>query len=584
MKILSEQELDMISYKVKNRMYYSLSMGWTSDEEIAFMKQLRKSMGESGEKENEEKEDVKVSKKVKDEAAEDLQTVRGIVRYKLKGPVGKKDSVADDKKNYPADVKQTAYQLKEKGYTVSDDSLKKGVCDQIFIDALGEFQVDNDIVKEDKTPYYYMNANGGCYKKLFEPKNFTSGITDIHSGRKIINAQLSTKRVLTSGVGDSENSLEKEAKNEVEDVKYVASRLKVKGIDVPKVSIEEGICNAELIAAIKEYEKILEHENQYGIITKNGGDIKTLHASDKFIDNLKYENKDHSGGTKKDEYFDKLDSLQKKLNIKESSDNGKLISIARKAARNKEYFTAFTEDTSAKLLLKAEHIEDNGYSLSSILVDRMQRFHKFMVAAGMYSGDMDVNSGIRSDKTAHIWCGQWIIAGGGAGSTKGSTYVNATKNIILEMYSEQKLNSSEYITDENDTKWAKKDHFKEENGTLTMDWISIKEFVATIEGGRTSYTTPASAGYEKGDERRKPVPSGSPSVTNHKTGEAIDINRHNFLNEYDSIVDVIALQFGLLRDGGPTEWWHFELTDLEMSQDEIQIDKDQSYPELITDN
>ena len=35
----------------------------------------------------------------------------------------------------------------------------------------------------------------------------------------------------------------------------------------------------------------------------------------------------------------------------------------------------------------------------------------------------------------------------------------------------------------------------------------------------------------------------------------------------DAIIDLIALQFGLIRDGGTGETWHFEMTGVEVTKE-----------------
>ncbi len=51
----------------------------------------------------------------------------------------------------------------------------------------------------------------------------------------------------------------------------------------------------------------------------------------------------------------------------------------------------------------------------------------------------------------------------------------------------------------------------------------------------------------------------------------VHFNRHQFLNQKDSILDLIALNFGLVRAGGWAEIWHFELSDLIPSKQEKEM-------------
>jgi hypothetical protein len=59
----------------------------------------------------------------------------------------------------------------------------------------------------------------------------------------------------------------------------------------------------------------------------------------------------------------------------------------------------------------------------------------------------------------------------------------------------------------------------------------------------------------------------SPGRSNHITGDAIDINSDGFLNKNDTKIDIIALYFGLSRPV-PFEQWHFEPTNLQLSESE----------------
>ncbi len=84
-------------------------------------------------------------------------------------------------------------------------------------------------------------------------------------------------------------------------------------------------------------------------------------------------------------------------------------------------------------------------------------------------------------------------------------------------------------------------------------------------------TDPAAAGHSTIPECL-PLPEGL-YVSNHTKGLAMDINQKNFINQKDAIIDLIGLLFGVVRAGGWQETWHFELSDLGISTDEMKLIK-----------
>jgi hypothetical protein len=429
--------------------------------------------------------------------------------------------------------------------------------------------------------------------------------SDLESVREMVDYSLS------GSVGENGN-------NYIIDVRLVAGKLKEK-YKISKESIDNGVCDQTLIEAIGQFQidnKLLNKKGEpdyvidpgfgsykklFGVKSKYNSGVEDIHAGRKTVarvlnrnnsdeekgkqnytlDKLEYNSSTgiHGSGTESKEYYEKIDVLAQKMNISGDSDVGKILSIARKAATDEAYYNKFTKDVSAKLALTPEVISDNGVNLSPVLIERMRKYHKFLSAIGLFKGDMysSKGGGVRSAETAHIWCAQWIIAAEAAGSDNAATYVKKTKEILLEMYQEQKNDKPDYIIDEDKNQWAKKEHFKEDKeGKVTMDWDKIKAHVATIPGGRDKYTAPAASGYEE-DSKRRPVPPKYPLITNHKTGEAIDINyRTGFQVKEDSLLDLIGLNFGVIRNGGATEWWHYELTDLQLSSSEKEKSQNKS--------
>jgi hypothetical protein len=242
-----------------------------------------------------------------------------------------------------------------------------------------------------------------------------------------------------------------------------------------------------------------------------------------------------------------------------------------------------TTQTHIPLNNPEDQIEDNGFKLSSVLQFRMERYLKFMKAIGLYSGDLKVNSGIRSDKKAHGFCVQFVILVNPSdyNSKKAERYIRWKDDIkenLIKMYKgEYKrvdgtnfLDNAGNVIDNDGTIWAKKEHFTEKDGVVTLDWESVKTHVNGLDLGRPNKTSPAASGY-KDAIPRLPLPEKGPGITDHKQGGAIDIPYQNFLRQKDAINDLIALQFGLIRDGSNKETWHFELTGLAQSDQEKKI-------------
>jgi hypothetical protein len=139
------------------------------------------------------------------------------------------------------------------------------------------------------------------------------------------------------------------------------------------------------------------------------------------------------------------------------------------------------------------------------------------------------------------------------------------------MYKNSAYHDGKFIKDSDGNRWAKKEHFsKDEKNNISLDWKKIKRHVITYTNNnrnkfRSNSSAPASEGYSETSKRLPNKSGGSPSITNHKTGEAIDINSNGFIMKTEAIIDLIGLCFGVIRDGGSTEYWHFEMTGVEIS-------------------
>jgi hypothetical protein len=167
------------------------------------------------------------------------------------------------------------------------------------------------------------------------------------------------------------------------------------------------------------------------------------------------------------------------------------------------------------------------------------------------------------------------------------------------MYDDKNYHEGDYIKDTAGNLWAKKEHFYSYKGPIDpgfktkkeyddykkvkrlehlgepktgIMWSDVRAYVKqytkeekakNYKAFRRESDTYASEGYQAGTVERLPS-SNSMSTSNHIGGDAIDISSGGFLFKTDAINDLIALRFGLIRDGGKTEGWHFEMTGVEV--------------------
>jgi hypothetical protein len=563
MSNMSDSEIEQLTSEVDILFYNSMDEGVTFDDEDELMAKLK--AGKKPEKGNKEKKEPKVSKNVKEEAEKDLETVHEIITYQLQGSVGGKEK--KEAVNNIEDVKQVAAKLKEKKYAVTNKSLEKGEWDTEFKDAISKFQKDNSLVKKDGNPDYIISVGYGTYKALFDYKQYSSGLSKIYAGRTVINTKFENK--FNSDLkGDVGTDLkDNKAENNKADVKLVAERLKGHEIkDVPTDSLSDGKSSEDFVKAIQRFQKKVRPDNDKpdGNITKGGSTDKKL-ADFKilYVDRLyREDDTKYSGGESNKEYQEKMDSLRTGMGIKENSETDKILDIAQKASVNEEYYNAITSEVSAKMLIDSDKIDDGNTKLSSVLEKRMEKFHNFIVAVGLYQGNMLVKSAIRSKKKAHQFAVQYQIIIG-----KNESEI---KNNLIKMASKNKLNNA--IGKYKQT-WAKKEHFIfNEKGVITdIKYKEVQKFVKSKKLGRTNKTDPAAAGHSISPECL-PLPAGL-YISNHTKGLAMDIDETKFVSPKDAIIDLIGLLFGLVRAGGWKETWHFELSDLGISQEEMKLIK-----------
>ena len=458
-------------------------------------------------------------------------------------------SVGKDMQNDVDDVRRVAQVLEQKEIkNIPEESKLQGKCNEKFIKAIKQFQKSVNHTVDGK-----IGAHGGTIRALL---GYSSGLKQIYPSRNVINAELRGIE-LTAGVGQEIESDKPE--NKPADVKYIAYAIKTSGIDVPEDSLKEGKSSQAFIDSIKEFQKKRAGLSKPdGNIGKGGYTYKKIRYYHS-IGTIKRDKEGNYGKSKDPElYYNTIDLLSQKLGIKEGSKLQAALQTARKAATDSNYFGELTKDINEKMTIADKEIEAGGIKLSSVLEQRMRRFHKFLVAAGLYVGDMSVSDGVRSPQKAHQFAVQYYILTGKA--------EEAIKQNLIKLY-----NAKNKAEDMHNNLWAKKAHFSfdADGKAISVDFKKVQKYVEGLDLGRSNKTSPAAVGH-KYNPQCLPLPEGKePSA--HTKGLALDIDSHRFVNKKESMIDLIALNFGLVRNGGAKETWHFELSNLGISAEEKKI-------------
>jgi hypothetical protein len=488
------------------------------------------------------------------DASQDMKTLRETFEYQ--GWIN--SSVGINMTNKSADVKLVAKNLvKKKVAGVPDIATKEGKYTAELGKAIKKFQKGVGLGQDGQ-----IGAHGGTIRALL---GFSSEKTKIYSGRTAINAELNKRKFNTPLKGSVGKSFTKSpTQNYPDDVKLVAAKIQAAGIELPSESLLEGKSSEVFIQAIKNYQdqKMSLKKPGDGNITKGGVTDKHLNGFQKHeISTLTRNGKNYSKGAKSDKYYEAIDAVQDALDVKDGDKIDKALDMARKAATETKYFNDLTKDISSKVIIAPEDISLDGITLSSVLETRMRYFHKFMVAAGLYIGDMNISDGVRSPEKAHRFSVQYNIVLG--------NHKDTIKKNLIYLYNKNIKSGAAKDVDGNT--WALKEHFKKDkNGKATdVYYDKVKAYVNTLRFGRDNITDPAAAGYETSPDCL-PLPIGKKS-SNHTKGLALDIDSHRLVNKKEAIIDLIALNFGLVRSGGVKETWHFELSNLGISSEEQKI-------------
>lgn len=382
--------------------------------------------------------------------------------------------------------------------------------------------------------------------------------------------------------------------NNVDDVKKVANGLVANGYTVNDVSINEGTCDATMIAAIKDFEKdILGRKGNKIVGYLDPGcwtgdhDVMFGNSPGTFNSSLKTWKRGESYNAatgltnytiNDDNFIDRstydthIDQIAEDKGVEKDSEDGKAIATAARAATDDAYFDELTKNVTSELVLSYETVES--HQVNPILKHRLGRFHKYLSAVGLFSGNMK-GGACRSAKTAHRWAVPHVVIDGmRPASSKESVENNVTNVFNGETVAGGIKDASNNVKDTDGNIWAKPEHFNiDDDGKATSikddDW----EDHLIILSGRNTWGVYIAEGYKRGDTKRFPLGlQASPGRSNHITGDAIDINKNGFLNMNDSKIDIIALYFGLSRPVSG-EQWHFEAVNVGLSDNEIeQID------------
>ena len=206
-----------------------------------------------------------------------------------------------------------------------------------------------------------------------------------------------------------------------------------------------------------------------------------------------------------------------------------------------------------------------GNTLNADLRQRLDVFYKFLQYQKLiFSGKVTASDGVRSASEAHRWSTAYNIRMGNIGLSRlqqltggkdkdGNLWYNPTTD---DVFKDVALSAAEVQAElekqKADPNYKIKTTKKVLDETATM---------VNIVARATGYWDGALAaeGYPGNDERRLPNLT-TVGVSNHITGNAVDITFPFTFNYFDPVIDALAAIFGLfraVREGGE-EYWHYE--------------------------
>lgn len=519
----------------------------------------------------------KKAKEISD-AKKDKTKLRDTFKNGISGSVGKNGV------NFYLDVISVAIALEKHGYTLPEKAKTEGLCSTEFIELIKSYQKDKmgkenpdgrvDAVGGGKTASKSITVGGTWNHMNSAAGTYNSGLTNIYGDDQddLTKRLKSSTSVLKGDVGaDTKNN---KAENNKEDVIKVAAALTSFEISVPETASKEGTSSKEFIAAIKKFQTKKKCKTIDGNITKGYGTEKLLfpEATKKYkIDKLR---RTKLGGGKykfksdnlqeRGHYMETVDKLGETIGLNKGSKEAEVVAMAEKAATKQDYYNELTKDVPFEVKYFRKKAGDN--VLNPVLEKRLAKFHKFLVAAGYYRGNMSVgdNGAVRDSSVGHKWAVEHYIV---------TNRTTATiKQNLIKMYNDSSLTTadSSLLLDQDGFDWAEKSYFTIKAGVATdVDMGKVKSYV-NLKGYRSNKTSSAAEGYKQGNTKRYPLSlNGYPNQSNHVEGNAIDISSKLFINRNEAIIDLIALKFGVFRCAGG-EQWHFEATDVAIDQAEIE--------------
>ncbi len=408
---------------------------------------------------------------------------------------------------------------------------------------------------------------------------------------------------LSGSVGDRGN-------NAPVDVQLVARGLNAsRGYAVPAVSVNRGICTPELISLIRRFQADVEHaRNPDGVVSPKGTTLRMIFnkANNSYAsglqqmygrdaselnamiegdplatwnradtrnarNNLFYYTIDSSNFLDRATYEGYIRALSRhqRVGVAAGSNIERTLDLAARAAREVAFFDALTRGVNYSLVLSDESIDNQ--RVSTVLKDRLRRYHRFMSAVGLFRGNM-TGAACRLPSYAHRICIPHVVrcnAGIRPAASKQSI-----RNNLINVYNGTAVAGGRRladgsVVDSDGYSWARQQDFvlDEEGRATAMNDATWFTHISRIQPTR-SWNTNTAEGYRRGDSRRFPLGlNASPGRSNHITGDAIDINKDSFTNMNDAVNDLVALYFGIMRPVGG-EQWHFECTNLELSASE----------------
>ena len=507
----------------------------------------------------------------------DRKILRGAFKNGISGSVGEGGD------NFYLDVICVAKALVKNKYKVPESALVKGECSKELIDVIKSYQkkelgktapdgrVDASSVLEKANGSKKL---GGTWNSLNSSTGkYSSGLTNIYGENQwaLTNRLKKSSKILNGDVGA--DLTKNKAENYPEDVKKVARALQELEISVPKTSLENGLSSNDFIKAIKKFQTKKSLTADGNISSGFSAERALFPEEIKSYSIGKLSRKKLSGGKHKFEtsnlqershYMETVDKLGEGIGLKEGSDEAKVIAMAEKAATDQVYFDSLTKEVPFKVNYARKKAADN--TLNPILERRMMRFHKFLVVAGFFRGNMEIgeNGAVRDPKVAHKWAVEHYVV------TNKTT--KTIKENLLKMYNDSSLTTPDnsLLKDMDGFDWAKKSYFKVKNGkAIDVDMAKVKAYV-NLKNYRTNKTKAAAEGYKHNNKRRYPLSlTARPNRSNHIEGNAIDINSKYFINRNDAIIDLISLKFGIFRCAGG-EQWHFECTNVALDEADIE--------------